>query len=101
MLGAIIGDIVGSRFEWNNHRNKEFDLFTTECFPTDDSIMTLSVAKAILESKEDFSDLSEKTENFMQKIGRNYPDCGYGGNFFIGYFQIILNRIIVMVMEQL
>ncbi len=54
MLGAIIGDIVGSRFEWNNHRNKEFDLFTTECFPTDDSIMTLSVAKAILESKEDF-----------------------------------------------
>ena len=33
MLGAIIGDIVGSRFEWNNHRNKEFDLFTTECFP--------------------------------------------------------------------
>ena len=82
MLGAIIGDIVGSRFEWNNHRNKEFDLFTTECFPTDDSIMTLSVAKAILESKEDFSDLSEKTENFMQKIGRNYPNCGYGGNFF-------------------
>ena len=82
MLGAIIGDIVGSRFEWNNHRNKEFDLFTTECFSTDDSIMTLSVAKAILESKEDFSDLSEKTKNFMQKIGRNYPDCGYGGNFF-------------------
>lgn len=86
MLGAIIGDIVGSRFEWNNHRNKEFDLFTTECFPTDDSIMTLSVAKAILESKEDFSDLSEKTENFMQKIGRNYPDCGYGGNFFYWIF---------------
>ncbi len=86
MLGGIIGDIVGSRFEWNNHRNKEFDLFTTECFPTDDSIMTLSVAKAILESKEDFSDLSEKTENFMQKIGRNYPDCGYGGNFFYWIF---------------
>lgn len=86
MLGAIIGDIVGSRFEWNNHRNKEFDLFTTECFPTDDSIMTLSVAKAILESKEDFSDLSEKTKNFMQKIARNYPNCGYGGNFFYWIF---------------
>lgn len=86
MLGAIIGDIIGSRFEWNNNRNKEFDLFTTECFPTDDSIMTLSVAKAILESKEDFSDLSEKTKNFMQKIGRNYPDCGYGGNFFYWIF---------------
>ena len=48
--------------------------------------MTLSVAKAILESKEDFSDLFEKTENFMQKIGRNYPDCGYGSNFFYWIF---------------
>lgn len=35
MLGAIIGDIVGSRFEFDNHRSKEFELFTHECFPTD------------------------------------------------------------------
>ena len=40
MLGAIIGDIVGSRFEFTNHRSKEFELFAQECFATDDSIMT-------------------------------------------------------------
>ena len=101
MLGAIIGDIVGSRFEWNNHRNKEFDLFTNKCFPTDDSIMTLSVAKAILESKEDFSDLSEKTKNLCKKLVEIILIVDMEATFFIGYFQIILNRIIVMVMEQL
>ena len=50
MIGAIIGDIVGSRFEFNNHRSKDFDLFTEECFVIDDSIMTLAVAKAIMEA---------------------------------------------------
>ncbi|MGY3776821.1 ADP-ribosylglycohydrolase family protein [Helcococcus sueciensis] len=82
MLGAIIGDIVGSRFEFNNHRSKEFEFFTYECFPTDDSIMTLAIAKAILESKENYSELSENTVKFMQEIGREYPDCGYGGRFY-------------------
>ena len=53
MLGAIIGDIVGSRFEFNNHRSKEFDLFTKDCFATDDSIMTLAVAKAIMEAMKE------------------------------------------------
>lgn len=43
MLGAIIGDTVGSRFEWHNHRSKDFDFLTYKCEPTDDSIMTLSV----------------------------------------------------------
>ena len=42
MLGAIIGDIVGSRFEFHNHRSKDFTLFTPECFVTDESIMTLA-----------------------------------------------------------
>ena len=49
MLGAIIGDVVGSRFEWNNNRSKKFDFFTYKCFPTDDRIMSLAIAKAILE----------------------------------------------------
>ena len=81
MLGAIIGDIVGSRFEWDNNRSKEFDLFSYHCFPTDDSIMSLAVAVAILESYTDFSNLSEKTVEYMQLIGRKYPHCGYG-HFF-------------------
>lgn len=82
MLGAIIGDIAGSRFEWNNNRSKDFEFLMYKCFPTDDSIMTLAVAKAILESKKDFSDLSKNTIKYMQEIGRNYPDCGYGGRFY-------------------
>lgn len=81
MLGAIIGDIVGSRFEWNNIKTKEFDFLTYKCFLTDDSIMTLALAQSILVSKPDHSDLSQNAVECMQTIGRKYPDCGYGGKF--------------------
>lgn len=82
MLGAIIGDIVGSRFEWNNNKSKEFELFTSDCFFTDDSIMTIGVAKAILESKDDYFDLDEQTIKWLRIIGRPYPNSGYGANFY-------------------
>ena len=100
MLGAIIGDIVGSRFEFNNHRNKHFDLFTKGCFVTDDSIMTLAVAKAIMEAseiKENHKDyhslLSGLTVKYLQEIGRKYPNCGFGGMFIDGYLATILYPI--------
>ena len=82
MLGAIIGDIVGSRFEWNNIKSKDFEFLTYKCFPTDDSIMSLALAQAILVSKPDHSDLSKNAVECMQSVGRNYPDCGYGGCFY-------------------
>ena len=82
MLGAIIGDIVGSIYEWNNHRSKEFTLLTYKNFFTDDSVMSLAVAKALLESKQDYSDLSNNVVKYMQEVGRNYPNCGYGGGFY-------------------
>lgn len=81
MIGAVVGDIVGSRFEWDNYRAKDFEFFTNKCFPTDDSVMTLALAEAILVSKPDYSDLSKNAVECMQRIGRNYPDCGYGGAF--------------------
>lgn len=81
MLGAIIGDIAGSRFEWNNHKSKDFDLLTYRCRPTDDSVMSLAVAKAILQSKENGTDLARETVSCMQELGRKYPDAGYGGMF--------------------
>jgi ADP-ribosylglycohydrolase len=81
MLGAIIGDIVGSRFEFNNHRSKDFELFTKDCFVTDDSIMTLAVAKAVLACNNDWEQLGEHATKYMQTIGRKYPDCGFGGMF--------------------
>lgn len=81
MIGAIIGDIVGSRFEWNNIKSKEFEFLNDKCFFTDDSIMSLAIAKAILDCNGDYTDLSKKTIYRMQKVGRKYPDCGYGGRF--------------------
>ncbi|WP_296828448.1 ADP-ribosylglycohydrolase family protein [uncultured Megasphaera sp.] len=81
MLGAIVGDIVGSRFEGHNIKTKEFELFHHKCRPTDDTIMSLALAKAILESKTDYSDLGELAVDNMQSLGRKYPHCGYGGNF--------------------
>ena len=60
MLGAIIGDIAGSRFEWNNIKSKDFELLShiKRCKPTDDSIMSLAVAQALLDCKGDYSRLS-------------------------------------------
>ena len=81
MLGAIIGDIVGSRFEWNNIKTKEFEFLTYRCFVTDDSIMSLAVAKAILDSGKDLDKLNKVIANCLQEVGRPYPDCGYGGMF--------------------
>lgn len=96
MLGAIIGDIVGSRFEWNNHKDKHFELFTEDCRMTDDSIMTLAVAKALMETEKamaaagevqersaDYYVLLEKLSiQYMQAFGRRYPDCGFSRAFF-------------------
>lgn len=81
MLGAIVGDIVGSRFEWHNIKSKAFTLFTDKCFPTDDSVMTVAVARALLDCGGDYTHLGEKAVYWMQKLGRRYPNAGYGGRF--------------------
>lgn len=82
MFGAIIGDMVGSIYEFDNYRSKDFPLFGGGCYPTDDSIMTIAVAKAILENDGKTEGLEDKTVEWMQKIGRQYPNCGYGGRFY-------------------
>ena len=82
MLGAIIGDIVGSRFERHNIKTKEFELLTHRCHPTDDSVMSLAVAEAILDYRDGVRrDLRRAFADCMQKYGRRYPDAGYGGSF--------------------
>ena len=81
MIGAIIGDVVGSRFEFHNILSKDFTFFAPGCTYTDDTVMTCAVAQALMDSKPDYSDLSEKTVAAMQRIGRQYPYCGYGGRF--------------------
>lgn len=81
MLGAIIGDIVGSRFEWDNYKAKDFEFLTNDCFFTDDSVMSLALCEALLESKPDFSDLREQAVAKMRAFGKAYPDAGYGRTF--------------------
>ena len=83
MLGAIIGDIAGSRFEWNNTKSKEFELLShiKGCKVTDDSIMSLAVAQAILDSKGDTAALNQHAVTRMRELGRKYPHAGYGGDF--------------------
>lgn len=81
MLGAIIGDIVGSRFEFNNLKSKDFQFFHHRCRPTDDSVMSLALAQAILDCNGQYDDLSEKAVQRMQELGRIYPNAGYGGHF--------------------
>ena len=76
MLGAIIGDIVGSIYEFDNIKTKNFNLFTNEMFFTDDTVMTIAIADAIINGA--------KPENFilsMKKWGGDYIDKSYGASF--------------------
>ena len=82
MLGAIIGDIVGSRFERHNHKSKDFELFTDQCRFTDDTAMTVAIAKALLECKGNYTDLGNRAIRCMQEIGQKYPDARYGRIFY-------------------
>lgn len=74
MLGAIIGDIIGSTYESHAVKTTDFPLFTEESHFTDDSVMTIAVARAILDN----SGYGES----MKHLGRRYPMAGYGLSFF-------------------
>ncbi|MBR3455373.1 MAG: DUF1810 family protein [Bacteroidaceae bacterium] len=78
MLGAVFGDIVGSAYEWNNVKTKDFPLERSGTRYTDDSVMTLAVAKWLL---EDPSHSESHLIKCMQKLGRGHIRAGYGGRF--------------------
>ena len=84
MIGAIIGDVVGSRFEFveDVYRGKDFALFATGCRFTDDTLMTLAVAKSLLICKGDYSELGKITTNIMKEIAKPYPKIGWGAMFY-------------------
>ena len=84
MYGAILGDIIGSPFEFDRgSKTKNFDLFTRGCGFTDDSVMTVAVAEALLKAGVDAdTDTIEKVViQQMQKWGKRYPNAGYGLRF--------------------
>ena len=76
MLGAIAGDIIGSVYEWQNIKSKDFPLFSPDSCFTDDTVMTVAVAMALLSG----AGLREYAL-CMRDLGRAYPDAGYGGRF--------------------
>lgn len=83
MYGAIIGDIVGSKYEFGNFKSKEFPLFQNGCDYTDDTIMTVAVAKALLRARSENVGFKAALLEEMQRFGRLYPDPqgAYGGRF--------------------
>ena len=78
MIGALVGDYVGSVYEFNNIRTKKFKLFSKECKFTDDSIMTLAVEEILKENK--YNDRKEVVKT-LKNWGRRHPGRGYGGMF--------------------
>ena len=89
VFGAVVGDIVGSVFEWDNIKTVEFPLFVERSFITDDSVMTVAIAEALMNAARDgdaapaigLHALRHASVESMRKFGRRYPDAGYGGRF--------------------
>ncbi len=83
MLGALIGDVIGSLYEFGALKRKDFPLFRTGCRPTDDSLMTIAVGCACVSADiRDESVFKRTLCRLMREIGRLYPDAGYGAQFY-------------------
>lgn len=97
VLGSIIGDIAGSRFEFKPIKSKDFELllkgehcldknqtyyeYSTTCHFTDDTVMTIAIANALLEANGNYKNLKELTVKNMKYFGKKYPLAGYGSKF--------------------
>ena len=73
MIGAIAGDIIGSVYEQHHIKTKDFPLFDPHCNFTDDTVLTVAIADAILSGKP--------YVDSVRRLGRRYPHAGYGGSF--------------------
>jgi len=73
MIGAIAGDIIGSVYEWERIKTKQFDLFSPDCVFTDDTVLTVALVESIL-TESDYA-------SSMRAYYRRYPGAGYGGLF--------------------
>ncbi|MBR6861280.1 MAG: ADP-ribosylglycohydrolase family protein [Acidaminococcaceae bacterium] len=82
MYGAIIGDIVGSKYEWGGIKRKDFPLISKGCRFTDDSCMTVANSRALLRCLRAELPYKPVLVEEMQRIGRLYWDRGFGGKFY-------------------
>ncbi|OPH59051.1 hypothetical protein BC351_22250 [Paenibacillus ferrarius] len=87
MLGAVIGDVIGSIFEWHNTKSTDFKLYDRFTRFTDDTVLTVAVADAILNKKKhpirllDHLDSKRLYASKLRQYARWYPNVGYGQNF--------------------
>ncbi|MGD8569470.1 MAG: ADP-ribosylglycohydrolase family protein [Gammaproteobacteria bacterium] len=78
MLGAIIGDVIGSVYEATPVKVTDFDFFVPGTTYTDDTVLTVAIADAILHNK----DYERNYEKMLRRYGRRYPNAGYGRSFY-------------------
>ncbi len=83
MLGAILGDMVGSPYEFdrNNHKSKDFPLLSEKSHFTDDTVMTVAVARGLMAGQGDAPKTFAEVQHEMRRLGKAYPNAGYGGMF--------------------
>ena len=83
MLGAILGDIVGSPFEFdhNNYKHKDFPLLSEKSNFTDDTVMTVAVARGLIAGQGNAQKTFAEVQHEMRRLGKAYPNAGYGGMF--------------------
>ena len=83
MFGAILGDMIGAPFEFDRgDKTKDFEMFTEATEFTDDTVMTIAVAEALMDTMgQDDEAIKAALVRSMQKWGRKHPDAGYGGRF--------------------
>ena len=86
MYGAILGDMIGAPYEFDRgDKTKDFPLFARGSQFTDDSVMTIAVAEALMDTLGQPDDaIRAALVKSMQKWGRQYPHAGYGGRFRTG-----------------
>ncbi|MBP5604531.1 MAG: ADP-ribosylglycohydrolase family protein [Ruminiclostridium sp.] len=84
MYGAITGDMIGAPYEFDRgNKTKDFPLFSGQTHFTDDSVMTIAVAEALLDTKDGTDDeIRAAVVKSMRKWGKRYPDAGYGCMFY-------------------
>jgi ADP-ribosylglycohydrolase len=83
MYGAILGDIIGSPYEFDRgEKKKAFPLFDRGCGFTDDTVMTIAVTEALMQTKGKSDEVVKNAlAGSMRSWGKRYPDAGYGGRF--------------------
>lgn len=87
MLGAVVGDIIGSAYEFGGMKSEDFPLFSGVSRFTDDAVMTLAVARALMECMKYHGDAADETIfrramfKSLRKLGYRFPNAGYGRHF--------------------